>query len=160
MPTYTVVGYNWNESWMHREISRVTGSPINHVSIRVTGADSVSHEVYITTENSHGTWLPTKLVERAHSPAIFVGKSILLRDFKELNIIKQAARDWTNANHKILPYRGYFHHYLGRRLGMQAPPCCSRLCSEVLNQLNIPVTEQFYPHLLVEDYIRETYRCM
>lgn len=160
MATYTLVGYNWKESWMHREISRVTGSPINHVSIRVTPPGEEPNEIYVTTDHKTRVWVPTAAVERAHSPAVFVGKEILLRDFRELMIIRESVRAWENANHPYIPVRSYFHHYLGRRLGMKPPPCCSSICSEILNKLNIPVTEAFYPHLVVENFIRETYRCM
>lgn len=157
MAYYQLVGYNWNHYWANREVSRVTNSEINHVSIRVVPfcGDNDSNELYVSHRKTD-TWVPTSVVERLHSPAVWTGRLVPLPSFHLIQKIKSRANWWKNEQPGNL-WHPYFHHYIGRRLGMEAPWSCTRLCKLALKDLGVEVNEDFYPNLLIQDYIKETY---
>lgn len=155
MPYYQLVGYNWNY-WANREVSRVTKSDINHVTIRVLpffGEDS--YELYVSHRKTD-TWVPTSVVERLNGKAVWHGREHQIMRFKDLEMIKGKAKWWKEKEPGNLIHP-YFHHYIGRFFKMQAPWTCTRMCRDILLKLGHNVTEDFYPNKLVQEYIKEVF---
>ena len=156
MAYYQVIGYNWNH-WANREVSRVTKSNINHVSIRVSPfcGDSQPHELYVSHRTTD-TWVPSRVVERINGPPVWKGRMVTMKCHAELEFIKMWAQWWkdTEPGNLIKPY---LYHYFGRRFGLEAPWTCTRLCATILDNFGIQIKERFYPNLFIQEYIKETY---
>ena len=155
MAYYQVVGYSWDH-WINKEVSRVTGAAINHVSIRVhpfCGDDA--HELYVSWKDTD-VYVPSKLVERFFSAPIFFGRMHQFKLHTDLEKLKADALWWEREQPGKI-WKPYFYHYIGRHVGAKAPWTCTKLVQQNLVRLGHNVTEQFYPNKLIQEYIKETY---
>lgn len=154
MAYYQLVGYRWDH-WINREVSRVTGSDINHVTIRVLPFSGESNEIYVSAKATD-TWLPSKLVERVNGAPVWKGRKHQIKHFDDLEFIKSKATWWAQNQPGNILYP-YFYHYIGRHLGLEVPWTCTRVCAEILQHFGYRVHEQFYPNKLVQEYIKEVF---
>lgn len=153
MPTYQLVAYNWHDK-IGKEVSHVTQSNINHVSIRINPITGLSRELYVSPKPTD-TYVLSKAVERMNGAPVWASQHYNIYHH-QVEWIKERAADWKRRQPgNVLSC--YLYHYIGRHIKCQTPSTCTKLCNEVLNYLGVPVTETFYPNRLVADYLKEVY---
>ena len=156
MRYYQVVAYSWDH-WINQKVSKITGSPYNHVTIRVTTREK-KQELFVCPQPSD-TFIDSAVIERMNGGPLFIGPAHYMSDTMYMTLLEKAL--WWQQNQPGSILRAYFHHYIGRHLGMKAPWTCTRLVQEILNSYGMTLDEDFYPgHLLVEYAKTEVRQCM
>ena len=153
MATYQLVGYSWDH-WSNKQVSKVTKSAINHVSIRINPCGEPSKELYVSAFTSD-TYVPTKVVEKLNGPAVWKSHNYPI-SFEHLVALKEDARWWKKTQPGSILH-GAYYHYLGRHIGGKMPYTCTSMCHKALNRMGVNVKEQFYPNKLIRDFIMEVY---
>ncbi len=156
MHYYQLVGYNVNH-WVNQEVTRVTGSPINHVGIRLwedTGNGYAINELYVSWKKTD-TFVPARAVRAVVGPEIYSSERFAIFD-DEVNYLKEQAAEFA-ATAPGTVWRPYFYHYIGRHFQMKAPVTCTSMCSDFLKRVGVRVEEDFYPSRLVADFIKEVH---
>jgi len=152
MSTYQLVAYGWG-GWIGKQVMRATNSSITHVSIRVNTHGEASKELYVSYLPTD-TWVRTSAVHKIHNVELWKSREIPI-DGYQIDYIKQRANHW-KATQPGSVVKCFLFHHVGRHLGLKTPACCTQLCSEILNFLNVPTKETFYPNRLVSEFIKET----
>lgn len=153
MASYQLVGYNWDH-WSNRQVSKVTGSDINHVSIRINPWGEPARELYVSAFRSD-TYVPTKIVERMNGPAVWLSHHYPITHH-QITDIKKDAKWWKEEQPGSILH-GAYYHYLGRHTGGAIPYTCTSMCHKALNRMGVNVKEQFYPNRLIQEFIMEVY---
>lgn len=148
--TYQVVAYSWDH-WANKEISRVTGAEINHVAIRF---NPLKLETYVSHKKTD-VLVPSKVVTRKHGKPVWKGPKVKADPRMYVNALKWT--QWWADNEPGNIWRPYFHHYIGRHLGLQSPWTCTKLCKLILNEAGVEIDHDFYPSEFIKEYIREVY---
>lgn len=146
--TYQVVAYSWDH-WANREISRVTGAEINHVAIRL---NAFKLETYVSHKKTD-VLVPSKVVTRKHGKPVWKGPKVRAGAAFFNNLIKWT--QWWMTNEPGNIWRPYFHHYVGRHLGLRSPWTCTKLCKLILKEDCVRIKHDFYPNQFIKEYIKE-----
>lgn len=153
MATYQLVGYNWDH-WSNKQVSKVTKSEINHVSIRINPCGEPARELYVSAFKSD-TYVPTAVVERLNGPAVWKSHDYPISHNQLMDLKADAM--WWKKNQPGSIWRGAYYHYLGRHIGGKMPDTCTSMCNRHLRRMGVHVKEEFYPNRLIQEFIMEVY---
>jgi len=147
IPYFQVTGYCLDH-WVNQEVSRVTRADINHVGFRITLGDR-QFETYVSLKPSD-TLVKVPVLQKVIGDPVYVSYPHFgQRDYKWVEEIMKV----TDTYRKPGVFSSYFHHYLGRSLGMQAPNTCTDLAWRCCKIAGLELKERFYPNQFIKEFI-------
>lgn len=140
---YQLTAYDWSSfNWENKKVSKVTGSRVNHVGLRVNGM-----EIYANLKGA--SLVPYNRIERMFNKPLFLTPAVVITDRSLWNMCGPIVNNYKS----ISPWYIMLYYYTGRLL--PTPPSCTHLVQQCLRTLGVNVNESFYPN----DLIKEYYRC-
>ncbi len=151
-PSFKLVGYNVHNHWANREVTRVTGSLINHVGFRLRILDK-EYETYITTRPTD-TLVPVRKLQKLLPRPRLETPWTTPDDPGWVNRVATIAEGYGHGN-VIYPY--LYHYLFGAIPGAPVPKSCTDLAWRCLKEAGLELKERFYPNQLISEGM---YSCM
>ena len=141
--TYQLAAYDWSKlTWENKQVTRFTGSSINHVSLRFG-----SIETYYGINGAK--LIEVSRVERCYNKPLFVTTPRPITQ-SQLDRILKIVDGYNRCNLLYV----YLYHFTGQIL--PTPNSCTDLVWRCLREIGIDVKHRFLPARLLKEY----YECM